>query len=80
LLVSFENTNRVIGLKQSRRAVKDGRVLCAYVAQDADEGLAWSFEELCREYYVPVSRVPSMAELGQAAGIRIGAAVVATLK
>ena len=78
--LSFENTNTVVGLKQSRRAVKDGRAGAAYVALDADDGVRGPFVSLCQEENVQVNEVGSMRELGTAAGIHIGAAVVVTLK
>lgn len=80
MTVSFENGHKLIGLKQSRRAVKEGLVREAYVAEDVEERLARPFLEACVEASVPITKVPTMKELGQAAGIDIGAAVVVILK
>ena len=78
--VSLENMDKIIGLKQSRRAVKEGRVKAAYVAMDAEERITEPFLQLCREENVPVTEAATMHELGAAAGIEIGAAVVTVLK
>ena len=73
-------TPRVIGLKQSRKAVRDGVALCAYVALDAEERVRLPFIELCAEFGVPVVDFPAMKVLGEAVEIDIGSAVVVTLK
>jgi len=78
--ISFENRRRIVGLKQSRRAVKEGRASAAYVASDAEERVVEPFVRLCGEENVPVFRVDTMQELGAAAGIGIGAAVVTEIK
>jgi large subunit ribosomal protein L7A len=70
----------VVGLKQSRAAVKSGRALRVTVAKDAELRVRQPFETLCRESGVPVEYVETCAALGHACGIEVGAAVVAILK
>ncbi len=72
--------NRVSGAKQSRRAIRDGAARAVYLARDADPALTGPLRELCREKDVPVVDRYAMRELGQAAGIQVGAAVVTLLK
>lgn len=69
-----------IGLKQSRRALEENRVAKAFVAGDADAHVTRSFVEDCEMMGVEVEGVDTMAELGRAAGIDIGAAIVVILK
>lgn len=69
-----------IGLKQSRRALEENRVAKAFVAGDADAHVTRSFVEDCEALGVEVEGVGTMAELGHAAGIDIGAAIVVILK
>lgn len=69
-----------IGLKQSRRALEENRVAKAFVAEDADAHVTRSFLEDCEAMGVEVEAVDTMAELGRAAGIDIGAAIVVILK
>ena len=76
----FENLDKAIGLKQSRRALREGRVREAYVAGDAEERITGPFAQACRSENIPVTEIPTMRELGAAAGIEIGAAVVTVLK
>jgi large subunit ribosomal protein L7A len=79
-LDTLKNANRVIGIKQVTKAVKRGNVQNVFVADNADDRVIEPLETLCREYEVPVGRVETMQELGQACGIEVGAAAAAVLK
>jgi large subunit ribosomal protein L7A len=70
---------KVVGLKQSRRAVETRAASALYLAEDADPPVPYPVRSLCREAGVPVIPVPTMAELGRACGISVGAAVAAVL-
>lgn len=70
---------RVVGLKQSRKSVKDGRAVLAFVADDAEPRVIQPFVDLCAGHGVPVERVKSCEELGRACGIEVGAAVAVIL-
>jgi len=80
LLQELRAGKKVTGAKQSRRAIRDGLVLRVYLARDADPNLTGPLRALCQEMGVPVAEVPTMQELGQAAGIQVGAAVAALLR
>ena len=67
---------KVSGVKQSRRAVRDGLAKSVYIARDADPAVTGPVLSLCQTQNVPVHCGFSMRELGQAAGIQVGAAVV----
>ena len=71
---------KVIGGKQSRRAVRDGLALRVFLAADADPALTGPLADQCRGLGIPVETGRTMRELGQAAGIQVGAAVVTLLK
>lgn len=80
LLDTLKDAYKVVGLKQSRRALKDGRILRAFVAKDADERVVRPFAEACAEAGVEVVEAESMAVLGEACGVEVGAAVAAVLR
>ena len=80
MLENLRTHEKVIGVKQSRRAVRDGLAQLVFLAFDADPALTGPVEQQCRQHNVPVIREYSMKELGQAAGIQVGAAVAALLK
>ncbi len=68
---------RVVGAKQTRRAVADGRAVRVYLAEDADPNVTGPIEDLCQEQGVEVQKVPAMRALGTTCGIAVGAAVAA---
>ncbi|NLI92003.1 MAG: 50S ribosomal protein L7Ae-like protein [Peptococcaceae bacterium] len=70
----------VVGLKQTSRALDKGEVRTVYVAKDADSRLLRPILEMCRTKKIQPVEVPSMAELGKACGIKVGAAVAAVLE
>ncbi len=71
---------KVVGIKQVRKAVCEGRALVAFLADDADPALIEPLELACREVGVETRRVRSMKELGRACAIAVGAACAATLR
>ena len=80
VLRELMNRDRVVGVKQSRRAIREGRVDQVFLAVNADPALTAPIGQLCREQGIPVVDEFSMEELGKAAGIQVGAAVVALLR
>lgn len=74
-----KTTHKTIGVKQTQRALEKGLVKKVYVAQDAETHVTRSVVELCRTHGVQIIEVPTMAELGKACGIEVGAAVAAIL-
>ena len=73
-------TKVLVGVKQSRRALKDGLVKTAYLAQDVEDSVRIPLEELCAEQGVSVEWVSTMQELGASCGISVGAAVAVVLR
>ena len=80
MLDELKGAQKVVGIKQSERAVEAGEVSRAYVAIDAHEKVTAPFTRLCEGCGIEVVVVESMASLGHACGIDVGAAVVAVLK
>ena len=79
MLTELKQKAKVAGVKQTRRAIQDGRAKCVYLAQDADPRVVEPVEALCTEHSIPVERVPSMRELGAVCGIAVGCAVAAAV-
>ena len=69
----------VVGIKQSTRAAREGRAKKLFFALDADPMVLKPLEALCAEREIPSVCDCSMAQLGEAAGIAVGASVVALL-
>lgn len=79
MLSELRSKDKVIGVKQSRRAIREGRARQVLLAADADPALTGPLYDQCCREGVPVLTQYTMRELGQAAGIQVDAAVVALL-
>ncbi len=71
---------RIIGLKQTIKAVKEGKVSTVYIAKDADESLKNSLIEVLKDKDLRVIYVNTMKELGEACGIEVKASAASLLK
>lgn len=76
----LKNGHIHVGLKQSKKALQEGNVLKAYIAEDADPHVIDAFVAQCAAMGVEVVFIESMLRLGRDAGIERGAAVVVELK
>ena len=73
-------SNKVVGVKQARRALRDGRAVRLYMAMDADPRLLQPLVQDAVNRQVPVRQVSTMKELGASCGIAVGAAVAVLTK
>ncbi len=71
---------RVVGTKQVLRALDEGKIARAYVAQDADLLLTKRVVDRCYDMDIPCTQVESMDKLGRACGIDVKAAAAGLLK
>lgn len=71
--------NKVVGVKQTVKAVRNGKAKTVYVAEDADEKFIQPIIQLAQENSIEVVSVASMKELGKLCGIDVGAATCAVL-
>lgn len=78
--LNFKKVAKVIGIKQSIKAVGKDSVSLIYIADDADARLVLPVLQVCQAQNVAVAKGYSMEELGVACGIDVGAAAVAILK
>ena len=78
--LNFKKVSKVIGIKQSLKAVEKGNALKVYLAENADSRLILPLRQVCEARAVSVVDGYTMEELGSACGIDVGAAAVAILK
>ena len=76
---NLSNADVVVGAKQMRKAVKNGRARCVYLAEHADPAVTEPLARLCGDNHIPITWVASMADLGRACSIEVGAAAAAVL-
>ena len=79
MLSELHSAHKVIGVKQTKKAIKDGKAAMVYVALDAEQRVLRPIYDLCRIWMFQMEEVTTMAELGDAVGIDVGAAVVTVL-
>lgn len=79
MLEELKNVQRVTGAKQTRRALAAGQVKRLFLAKDADPALTAPLAQMARESGVDVDDSATMAQLGAACGIAVGAACCAVL-
>ncbi|OSB00100.1 ribosomal L7Ae/L30e/S12e/Gadd45 family protein, partial [Clostridium botulinum] len=65
--------NKVVGVKQTVKALKNNTVKTLYVSKDADESLIKPLIELAEENSIDIIKVDTMKELGRLCGIDVSA-------
>lgn len=80
MLSQLERSKRVVGAKQTARALRAGTAAQVFLARDADPAVTGPIETLSRERSVAVGWADTMRQLGQACGIAVGASVAAVLR
>lgn len=73
-------SRKTVGTKQTQKFIESGQVLVVYIAKDAEERVTSPLLQMCKEKGIEVVYVDSMKELGNACGIKVGAATAAVLK
>lgn len=80
MLKELQVKEKVVGVKQSRRAIREDQAVKVFLALDAAASLTSPIAQQCEEKAIPVVWGFTMRQLGQAAGIQVGAAVAVLLK
>lgn len=70
---------KIIGTKQTLKAINKDQVSVVFIAQDAEEHVVSQLKELCSEKGIETVAVSTMKELGETCGIQVGAASAAIL-
>lgn len=71
---------KVVGVKQSAKAIKSGEGRTVYIAKDADSKLVDPVKQLAEGNSLEIVYVNTMKELGKLCGIEVGAATAVVLK
>lgn len=77
MLTELKANPKVVGMKQIRKALHEGSAAKVFIADNADPHLTEPLAQQCEQLQVPVCSVATMAELGAACGIDVGAAAAA---
>ena len=79
MITELASQEKVVGVKQSRKAIREGRARRVYLACDADPAITDPIAASCAQAGIPMETDYTLAQLGQACSITVGAAVVAVL-
>ena len=77
MIPELNTPGKVVGAKQTRRALNDGRAKKVFLAGDADPRVTEPLARLAEEKGVAVETVSTMKELGASCGIAVGSASAA---
>lgn len=80
MLENLKANKKIVGVKQSVKAVEMGDARTVLIARDADEKVVSNLKELCQRNSVEIVYVDSMRQLGKACGIEVSASAVCLLK
>ena len=70
---------KVVGLKQTIKALKTGNCKKLYIAKDSEDNIRENIESLAVKNSIEVVYVDTMKDLGRLCGIQVGAVAAATL-
>ncbi|MDP4147063.1 MAG: ribosomal L7Ae/L30e/S12e/Gadd45 family protein [Bacillota bacterium] len=71
---------KVVGIKQTMKAINNDEVEVVYVAEDADPKLVEKIKMSSIDKSLEIKYITTMKELGKLCNIDVGAAAVAILK
>ena len=77
--LNLRNHKVVVGAKQLRKAFLKNTVRWVYLAENADPAITEPILAQCKLNSVPYTWVTTMADLGRACGIEVGAAAAAAV-
>lgn len=80
MLELLKQRDKVVGIKQTKKYAEMGKLDGVFLAADADPRITGQLKAICNEKAITVHTVETMKQLGKAAGIDVGAAVVGLLK
>ena len=68
---------KYVGIKQVLKATKTGDINKVYIGKDAEQHVVCDLIKICQEKNIEIVYIDTMKELGNLAGIEIGAATAA---
>ncbi len=71
--------NKVVGTRQTTKALDNGSALVVFIAKDADGKVTVPIIQSCSHKGIEIIYVDSMEQLGKACNIKVGAAVAAII-
>lgn len=79
MLHRLEANQKVVGKKETLKALRKGTAKVIYIAEDADERVVRQVIELAKDQELPVIKVETMVQLGKECNIEVKTATAATI-
>lgn len=76
----LDTNDKIVGIKQVRRALGLEEVETVYIAEDADLNLVQDIIDSCKKHNIPIVEVKNMEKLGELCKIDVNAAIAAVFK
>ena len=76
-----EAREKIVGLKQTLRAIQQDRISTVYIAEDVEEHILRKIVGPCQEKDIPLIKANmTQKELGRLCQIEVGAAIIGIIK
>lgn len=79
-LEELRGARRVVGFRETQRAIERGRAKKVFIALDVDADIREAVTALAREKNIPFEFVPSAQELGRVCGIEVRSSCAAIVE
>jgi large subunit ribosomal protein L7A len=79
MLHRLKTSKKVVGAKQTIKALEKGTAQVVYIAQDADERIIRPIIDLAEGQNLPIVTVDTMVQLGKECNIEVKTATAATI-
>lgn len=79
MLKELQNSKKIVGLKQVRRAVEENKAKKVFLAKDASPDIYDKVVDLCKAKNIEIIFADSKKQLGNACKIDVSAAVAAII-
>ena len=77
MLERLKTEPKTVGMRTTVRAIENGDVIHAFIANDADVFITRRVQELCQQKDIEYTRVDTMKQLGEACGVQVPTACAA---
>ena len=76
----LKKKEKVVGVKQTKKAAEQDKLEVVFVASDADRRIVEPIIKICESRGIKINTENTMKQLGKAAGIDVGAAIAGILR
>ncbi len=80
MLSELKSAKKVVGVKQLKKALRDGSAVRVFLAEDADPQMTDPIRSYCKANSIPLVEDISMEALGLACGIAVRAAAAGIIR